>query len=59
MMGESPKTVIENIEKPSAEFDLHIEKLSNKFKQITCSWKLYTIYHTFKRFNKINTFGHK
>ena len=34
MMGESLKIVVENIEKPSAEFDLHIEKLSNKFKQL-------------------------
>lgn len=34
MLGESPKIVSETIVKPAAEFDLHIEKLSNNFKQL-------------------------
>lgn len=34
MLGEKPKIVSEITVKPAAEFDLHIEKLSQKFKQL-------------------------
>ncbi|MES2795864.1 MAG: Smr/MutS family protein [Bacteroidota bacterium] len=34
MLGESPKIVSETNVKPADEFDLHIEKLSNNFKQL-------------------------
>jgi hypothetical protein len=34
MLGENPKIIAESIAKLTSEFDLHIEKLSNNFKQL-------------------------